>query len=95
MPLERCSGCQKPKPREWCWEGRQSGCPSGMPPRFAPTSITCPQCGMTSHNPTDVEMGYCSNCHGYTSTVNPLAKATRFIEETRRVDNLDLREGDL
>jgi len=29
-------------------------------------SITCPQCGMTSHNPTDIKFGYCGNCHEYT-----------------------------
>jgi ribosomal protein L37E len=29
-------------------------------------SITCPRCGMTSYNPTDVEQGYCGNCHDYT-----------------------------
>jgi hypothetical protein len=45
---------------------------------------------MTSYNPNDIEMGYCSNCHAYTGTVDPLMKARRFIEETRRVDNLDL-----
>lgn len=29
-------------------------------------SITCNECGMTSHNPHDVKYGYCSNCHAYT-----------------------------
>jgi protein-arginine kinase activator protein McsA len=28
-------------------------------------SITCPACGMTSHNPNDVTQRYCGNCHGY------------------------------
>jgi hypothetical protein len=31
-----------------------------------PKSFTCPRCGMTSHNPTDVAEGYCSNCHDWT-----------------------------
>lgn len=53
-------------------------------------SITCPVCKMTSYNPTDIEMGYCGNCCAYTGVVNPLMKAKRFIEETRRVENLDL-----
>jgi hypothetical protein len=53
-------------------------------------SITCPVCHMTSYNPNDIEWGWCGNCNGYTSTVNPLMKAKRFIEETKRVDNLDL-----
>ena len=30
-------------------------------------SITCPRCGMTSHNPNDVREGYCGNCHDWTS----------------------------
>lgn len=30
-----------------------------------PPSITCPICGMTSHNPNDVVNGYCGNCHAY------------------------------
>jgi hypothetical protein len=26
-------------------------------------SITCPRCGMTSHNANDVRERYCGNCH--------------------------------
>ena len=29
-------------------------------------SITCPNCGTTSHNPTDIAQGYCGNCHDWT-----------------------------
>jgi hypothetical protein len=29
-------------------------------------SITCPRCGMTSHNSADVAEGYCGNCHDWT-----------------------------
>lgn len=29
-------------------------------------SFTCPQCGMTSHNPDDEREGYCGNCHEFT-----------------------------
>lgn len=91
MTLEMCGGCNKPKPREWCWDGRQSGCPMGMPPRYpAQPSITCPVCLMTSYNLHDIEMGYCGNCCAYTGTVDGLMKARRFIEETRRVEQLDL-----
>lgn len=32
-------------------------------------SITCPDCGMTSHHPEDVKWGYCGNCHRFTSPV--------------------------
>jgi DNA-binding transcriptional ArsR family regulator len=34
-------------------------------------SITCPRCGMTSHNPNDVEQGYCGNCHDWTREARP------------------------
>lgn len=27
---------------------------------------TCPECGMTSHNPNDEREGFCGNCHKYT-----------------------------
>lgn len=27
------------------------------------SEFTCPLCGMTSHNPSDAEHGYCGNCH--------------------------------
>lgn len=30
-----------------------------------PKSITCPSCGMTSHNPNDIEQKYCGNCHKF------------------------------
>jgi hypothetical protein len=36
---------------------------------------------MTSYHPTDVEMGYCGNCHGYTSPVNPIETAKRVLRE--------------
>lgn len=29
-------------------------------------SITCPRCGLTSHNPTDAAEGYCGHCHDWT-----------------------------
>ena len=28
-------------------------------------SITCPKCGMTSHNPHDIENMYCGNCNQF------------------------------
>lgn len=37
-----------------------------------PKSITCPQCGRTSHNPNDVREKYCGNCHQYHDTMRPL-----------------------
>jgi hypothetical protein len=29
-------------------------------------SITCPACHRTSHNPNDIEQGYCGHCHDWT-----------------------------
>lgn len=29
--------------------------------------FTCPDCGMTSHNPSDERFGYCGNCHTFPS----------------------------
>ena len=37
---------------------------SAMPPQ----SFTCPRCGMASSHPTDVEQGYCGNCHDWTGS---------------------------
>lgn len=28
-------------------------------------SITCPQCGLTSHNPNDIRAKYCGHCHKF------------------------------
>jgi hypothetical protein len=28
-------------------------------------SYTCPQCGMTSHNPEDERQKYCGHCHAF------------------------------
>lgn len=33
-------------------------------------SITCPRCGITSHNFNDVREGYCGSCHDWTSCVD-------------------------
>jgi ribosomal protein L37E len=30
-------------------------------------SIRCPQCGMRSYSPVDVEQGYCGNCRAWTT----------------------------
>lgn len=31
----------------------------------ADPSITCPECGMTSHHPEDVRHRYCGRCHQF------------------------------
>lgn len=38
--------------------------PGSWPPGRIP-SITCPQCGRTSHHIDDVQNGYCANCHQF------------------------------
>lgn len=35
-------------------------------------SFTCPRCGRTSHNPTDVVEGYCGACHDWTGRRNQI-----------------------
>jgi len=77
--IELCSGCRKPKPQEWCWDGREYGCPSGKPPKNPGVrKITCPVCHRTSYNENDIEAGYCGNCHAYT------AGAASFTEDQIR-----------
>jgi ribosomal protein S27AE len=36
------------------------------PEKLLPRSITCPRCGRTSYNPTDIDEGYCGACHDWT-----------------------------
>lgn len=59
-------------------------------------SITCPQCGMTSYHPMDVEHRYCGNCYQYHDmmpkprvTKGPLkipqASAQRYLESMEEV----------
>lgn len=40
-------------------------CPRGAAPDAL---FTCPKCGMTSANPSDVKWSYCGNCNEYTRT---------------------------
>lgn len=48
-------------------------------------SITCPQCGMTSYHPKDVEHRYCGNCHQYHDMMQPPRVISRWGEgKTRR-----------
>jgi ribosomal protein S27AE len=47
------------KMRLIAWIGRLFKDSSTLP------SFTCPKCGMTSHNPNDVENSYCGNCHAF------------------------------
>lgn len=38
---------------------------------MAEASITCPKCGMTSHNHLDVEHRYCGACHQFHEIPDP------------------------
>lgn len=51
------SPCQ----REWNWKDSREA----LRHRDEPSArkITCPECGMTSWHPKDVEEGWCGNCH--------------------------------
>lgn len=42
------------------WAGRVNTAAGGA-------SVTCPRCQATSHNPHDVQHGYCGACHDWTS----------------------------
>lgn len=39
--------------------------------RVALASLTCPRCGVQSHNVHDIAFGYCGNCHDFTQVPNP------------------------
>jgi hypothetical protein len=41
-------------------------------PSARPT-IQCPVCGLRSAHPSDIEYGYCANCHAYTSAACDLS----------------------
>lgn len=49
------------------------------------SSITCPQCGMTSYHPDDIRYGYCGGCHAFTGAIErwPALKASQ--EENKRL----------
>ncbi len=48
------------------------------------SAFCCPDCGMVSHNPADLEHGYCGNCHAFTGI--PERHALRFrLHVERRV----------
>lgn len=38
-------------------------------------SITCPECGLTSYNGTDVSTRYCGNCHLFHDQMEPATDA--------------------
>ena len=31
-------------------------------------SFTCPECGITSYHPKDIQYGYCGKCHAFTGS---------------------------
>lgn len=47
-------------------------------------SITCPKCGMTSHNPNDVRERYCGNCQVFIDDAEFVKKYQKEQERTRR-----------
>lgn len=64
------------------------------PGKEQPTSITCPRCRMTSHHPTDVEQGYCGNCHDWTSErPEHYKEAERYLASIDDVKDRDIAFG--
>lgn len=56
-------------------------------------SFTCPDCGMTSHNPNDERWGWCGNCNAFTS---PEAKARGMAlarQASERTESADAPQG--
>jgi hypothetical protein len=53
-----------------------------MSGRATPVSITCPQCGRTSHNPNDVKYRYCGACHQFHNTMNLTERVLVFVKVT-------------
>src|SRR5690349_16044634 len=49
-------------------------------------SITCPECGVTSYHPGDIEQGYCGRCHAWTSRPIELG-----IEDVEALANLAIQ----
>lgn len=45
-----------------------------------PDSLTCPRCGKTTHNPTDITEGYCDFCGDTTSGDTSLLALAEAIE---------------
>lgn len=43
--------------------------------------FTCPQCGMTSHNPNDIAEGYCGNCHNWTDVAAEMREYLDLVDE--------------
>jgi hypothetical protein len=63
----------------------------------APSSITCPRCGRTSHNPNDVREGYCGACHDWTTTPLPGIDSPgrdALADEMRRALDEEMRYDD-
>ena len=67
-----------------------------------PPSFTCPCCGKTSHNPADIEQGYCAACHwwtgdillGYSHLEAPCPARTQRAELIERIMNEELARYD-
>ena len=52
-------------------------------------SFTCPECGMTSHNPNDERFGWCGNCNAFTepeAKSRALALARQAADQQRMED---------
>lgn len=51
---------------------------------FKVNAFTCPRCARVSHNPHDLEEGYCGYCHDWTGP--PYGVVWPFVRRSRRGD---------
>lgn len=78
---------------QWVVEARLTGVPAETTPSPKNTdlsnlpdsmqnSLTCPQCGMTTYNMTDIERKYCANCHQFHSDMktSPVEGSIEMVE---------------
>lgn len=66
----RCVACGQSMPRNTHAVHLRTGWAHRFVSACTP-AITCPRCGMTSHNPNDVREGYCGHCHDWTGNSGP------------------------
>lgn len=77
-----CTGCHKPAPRDWCWEGRHTGCPLVKPPRWATESVGIEQLWRRSQKQERSQMP----CYEPPYDTPAEGKARRLLELSQRED---------
>jgi hypothetical protein len=57
-------------------------------PGKQPDSLTCPRCGLTSHDPTQVKDAYCGHCHIFLHDIAEFLLCFMSHEDARRARRL-------